>query len=709
MENQRDTLPWRAGWVINPPAGSQPPDTPCRPGFRLGAAPGTLTPLAAAPAWRLVAEPSHGARCLAHGFVLADAAGAGRHHVYCTQPGTLCGEADESAEIRLDSDRFEVRRDDGQSVISVDGLCVALVVARHEGVLRWALVWSDGNEHETVVHAKAALVAGAKACWDGLVAARRGLLARAQCDDALRPAVVEAVEILLGSLRPADGAIPGAWLDTRHTTPAMDLGRAIAILPALAMLSPRDALALFHTLLQLREPDGSLPARVAPNEDHALDHAPLPLLADAARALWRNATSLDFLRNAVPRLATVLGRQLDHFTSPASGAPCWRHAAESLTPEIHDEGLATPDAGAILLSELDALAELAAPYPDFAGIVNPLLARRPALEETVRAYFWDSETSSFRGRYSDGRAIRRTTVAGVMTMLSSAAEPGHVESLARSIAPGGPLRLPRGIASWARWESDETQPAVAPLVQILVLRALRRQGLDAAADTLARDLSAGIARLHAQNAALPAMLAGSRDDGDLPFETAALTIHLAFGDVLAARAARRRVSPVMGWLDRQRNGLAAAAILAALGAAVLLSWPSLSGFGGNAAPDIRVGEARLLYDAGDYHAAIQAYELLRNSPVRDAQQIDFKLGNAWFHLGGYAQAEAAYRVALDRNPDQPRAWMNLALSLFKQGRFAPARELYSEFVATFGDLYPELADRARTAMALCEQQERTAP
>lgn len=709
MENERDTLPWREGWVINPPAGAQQPDTPCRPGFRLGPEPGTLAPLVETPAWRLVAEPAEGARCLAHGFVLLDATGTGGHHVFCPQPGTLCGEAGEGAGIRLDSGRLEIHRDDGQDVIVADGLCVALVFTRREGVLRWALVWSAGNEHETIVHAKAALVTGAKACWDELRTGRRALLARAQCDEVLRPALVEAVEILLGSLRPADGAIPGAWLDTRHTTPAMDLGRAIAILPALAMLSPRDALALFHTLLLLKEPDGSLPACVSPNADHALDHAPLPLLAEAARALWRNATSLDFLRDAVPRLAAVLGRQLDHFTSPATGAPCWRHAAESLTPEIHDEGLETPDAGALLLSELDAVAELAAPYPDFAGVVNPLLARRAVLEAAVQKCFWDQESSSFRGRYADGRAIRRTTVAGTMLLLSPAANPAQVETLARLLSPGGPLRLAGGIASWVRWESDETQPAVSPLVQILALRALRRQGLDAAADALARDLSAGIVRLQAENAALPAMLAGTRDDGGLPFETAALTVHLAFGDVLVSRADRRRVSPVMGWLDRQRNGLAATAILAALGAAVLLSWPSLSGFGGNAAPDVRVGEARLRYDAGDYRAAIQAYELLRDSPIRDAQQIDFKLGNAWFHLGGYPQAEAAYRIALDRDPDQPRAWMNLALSLYRQRRFAEARKLYGDFVATFGDLYPELADRARTAMALCEQQEKSAP
>ena len=43
------------------------------------------------------------------------------------------------------------------AAITAAGLCVVLIVEQHAPGLRWSLVWSGGDEHETAVHAKAAL------------------------------------------------------------------------------------------------------------------------------------------------------------------------------------------------------------------------------------------------------------------------------------------------------------------------------------------------------------------------------------------------------------------------------------------------------------------------------------------------------------------------------------------------------------------------
>lgn len=702
MDLQRETLSWCDGWLLGPPAAAQPPETPCKPGFRLGRTPGTIAPNTAAPGWSLEIEGLAGAAVLAHGLAGIDASGGICHHLHCPLPGTLCGETAHATGLHLLSQRHEIRRDGAQTVLAAPGLCVVLIVERHATGTRWALVWSEGNEHETTVHAKAALAVGARAEWDRLLAHRRRILSRAPVDEAFRPCVLEAVEILLGALRPAEGTFPGPWLDTRNQSPAMELSRAIAVLPALLRLEPDLAGALLDTILQLQEPDHSLPSAVAPNESSGPRHAPLPLLASAALALWRQTGELDFARRIVPQLVPVLARQLDHFQSSKDGVSCWQNAGESITPQIHDSGLATPDVASLLLAELQALRELASPFPDHAQRVAPLLARRERLEASLQEFFWDGRKMEFRSRYLDGRVIARPTVAGALPLLSASLPPGQAGQILRLIGPGGPLRLPFGVANWAKWENDDAAPAASPLVQILLLRALRSRGLDAESEALARDLVAHLQDARRRLGRLPDELSETPEAPGLPLETAALVVHLAFGDELAGNAVRRRVSPVLAWLDRQRNGLAAAAVIAALGAGALVAVPSLLSRHADPPPETRLGIGQLRYDEGDFRGALLIYGELLGTPLRDAQALDFKTGNAWFRLGAWSQAEAAYRTALERNPDQPRAWMNLALTLYQQGKFADAKKVYADFITTFGSYYPELEARARTAGELCD-------
>ena len=340
----------------------------------------------------------------------------------------------------------------------------------------------------------------------------------------------------------------------------------------------------------------------------------------------------------------------------------------------------------------------------FAPLIDPFVARRTSIEKALLKFFWDAKEHEFRSRYLDGRAIARRSVAEVLPLLSVKLLPEQIADVLKSIAPGGPLHQPFGITNWVKWEADATAPTASPLVEILLRRALHRLDLEESTDAFERYLIAQIQAARQTLGRLPVEFSSTPTPGGTPYETAALVVHLAFGDDLDSIKMRHQVSPFFNWLDRQRNGIAIAVMITAIGAGLYLAWPLLLQRPAVASPETRFGSAQMSYGQGDYRAAIGLYEELRGTPLRDSQEVDFHLGNAWFHLGGWTQAETAYRIALTRNPDQPRAWMNLALSLARQRKFDDAEKIYRDFIGKYSKYYPDLAARAQTAIELCKQQ-----
>ena len=83
--------------------------------------------------------------------------------------------------------------------------------------------------------------------------------------------------------------------------------------------------------------------------------------------------------------------------------------------------------------------------------------------------------------------------------------------------------------------------------------------------------------------------------------------------------------------------------------------------------------------------------------------FQYRQAGEWMHLEQYADAEAAYRAILAREPATPNARMNLALAVLKQGRREEARDLYRA-IAEEGAAMPELAARARLAAELIDRQ-----
>lgn len=699
MHALRDTVPWRDGWLIHPEPSNVARGSGGQPGFRLLAVPGEFTAHTATPGWRLVIRwkeeiEEMQAGCLASGFALV--AGDATVVACCTAPGTWSGTMPPTCSAELVADDTPVQGTGPQTWIERPGESVALLQEPAGERVRWALVWTRTDGHQSLVMARAALAIDPVKAWEDLRARRQALLDRIDPTPAHRARVIEAIEWILGALRPADNVFAGRWLDTEDDPPGMHIGRTLTVVPALALLDRGAAVSVFETVLGSLAEVGSLHALVSHHSAAEVAATPLPIAAQTALALWRMQPDLSFLQRAVPHLLVLLKRELEHFTDD-TGLAYARSAAESLLPDLFAADVATPDIAALLVAEIDALTELSVSLPDRAEEVRPLAARRTQLLAAMRSAFWHPDSQSIRGRLADGRPLRRATAADAMPLLCAGLDAELAASALKLIGPAGALHAPAGLLDWERWATDDETPPSSPHIQMLLLDGLRENGHTEAADALAQRLTGWT---------FPHTIEGDR----APLEHAALVLRL-HGLGRARPATRTLSASFLEVLDRHR--VAAASTVAALGIGLyaLLVVPAyLRPDPAESLLAVQLGSAEMRYAERDFRSALAQFERLLPTPLRDEHALDCRMGNCWFHLADWPRAEAAYREAIARNPDQPKAWMNLALTLFRQQKYTEAAGRYRAFIGIFGSLYPELKARAETALALCEEQSaRSAP
>ncbi|MDI3280322.1 MAG: tetratricopeptide repeat protein, partial [Bacillota bacterium] len=103
---------------------------------------------------------------------------------------------------------------------------------------------------------------------------------------------------------------------------------------------------------------------------------------------------------------------------------------------------------------------------------------------------------------------------------------------------------------------------------------------------------------------------------------------------------------------------------------------ALAGLAGAAAAAAEAGpptlaEVQGLIEAGDYGAARQAYQRLRESGERD-WLVEFKLGVLAVEAGRPEEAEEYFRSSLALNPDYGASYYNLALLAYRRNDPAAA-------------------------------------
>ena len=108
-----------------------------------------------------------------------------------------------------------------------------------------------------------------------------------------------------------------------------------------------------------------------------------------------------------------------------------------------------------------------------------------------------------------------------------------------------------------------------------------------------------------------------------------------------------------------------------------------------------------LYEAQRYDEALRE---LASFPRGNglAAEADFLAGKAKFKMGRFAEAESSFRMALSAEPWSLRFRMNLALSLYRQGKSKEAAGIYREVQSSGATTDPDLAERASVALRLAE-------
>lgn len=117
----------------------------------------------------------------------------------------------------------------------------------------------------------------------------------------------------------------------------------------------------------------------------------------------------------------------------------------------------------------------------------------------------------------------------------------------------------------------------------------------------------------------------------------------------------------------------------------------------------RAGLADQQYKQGNYKESIAVYEELLSS-VGERPDLLYRLGNAHFRVGDYAEAEKYYLKTIDLQK-MPQAIFNLALTLYRLNRPEEAQKYYQMAVSEYQENQPKLSERAREALKIISASE----
>ncbi len=483
---------------------------------------------------------------------------------------------------------------------------------------------------------------------------------------------------LEAAVRQPCGVFPARWCASTDAGPAegpaYDLRDLFPLCVAWRSRSLQIAREFVLSAVALQHPDGSFPRRVDESGD---SRDPTPgwlLFACAANAAAGEFPPADYAGVVLPAVERHVEWAWQHLNA-AAGSPRWPTERDAWVPEAWDPSVRSVDATAMLLAEIEACLQLAERC-DAGGAARLRFGARAAeLARLLDREYFDAASGEYRDRAADGRPIARRTLSVFAPLLCSSLDPSrrrHVlDALGRWWEPAS-----CSFPAWERWPDDPTPPPVVPRQQAMVWAALAERGGGETPEW--RERAAAVAA---------APWAQSGVSGAL----AAIIASVACGRAPASAVAttRRRVwaiaaASAVGFLFLLATGI------------YLMRRPSLPGATGEAILNL----ARERYNAGDHEQAISLYrEFLARSRSTNGV-VCVLLANALYRADQYEEAERFYRVALREEVSALHALYNLGLTLHQQGRDEEAVYVLDQFADTYRDDFPELAQRARTAVAI---------
>lgn len=620
--------------------------------------------------------------------------------LYAVEPDALCGYAHSSmAQPSLFTPELPLHTEEDGQWLHTGRHYVALCHSPISEGIRFALAVSANSQSQALNDAREALQRDPRDELRNDMARCAKLLRAAQSQQADAMLMTEAYDTLASALRAPQEAIPHRWSESGTEPGSFSVNALYPLITAWCPLDITVAEDLFRAACSGMDPSGFVPARMRPDGNHDRQAMAWPTLVLCAKTISDHGASDAFYEYALPCLATYLEHALQRFRKDNNYI--WRSPEESFIPETFDLDLATVDLTTFLLSEIELFLEMTAAH-DRNDLVTPIIRMHTdRLNDHLTNHLWDDNDHVFRDGYANGQPIKRTTLSALLPLMLGNLAAAYCAPTLKRLQQQIAARNQGGLGLWEWWESDPQRPPAPALHQAFVLHAARRSGHEETARRLETKLRDALEQGFSREQVIPDDLSSSSETTSNPPSSSIMGAALAVSVVLpldTGSSERALVSPAVRWLDRHRLavlGTTVGLVLVAL-ATVIMSYQFKRTPTAVEMEAISGLAERYYYDGRHEKAAALYRGLVQSAP--DNRLLHFRLANALYRQGLYAEAEHHYRRALTEEMPSPRILRNLAITLHRQGKHREAAH-YFEIIATqYPQSYPEMAAQAQTAL-----------
>jgi tetratricopeptide (TPR) repeat protein len=520
---------------------------------------------------------------------------------------------------------------------------------------------------------------------------RRSYWQHHSCDASLSSCAIRHLEELVRLIQPAHNRIPFRWMCRDINHPGIfDIDRVFALTDAWVRIDPAVAGENMLAALSIQEQDGFIPAWVEITGESA-DTPCRPMLAQSVRKILEVQPDQNFLRNVTPDLIRYINGMLSRYvTEPELGA-VWPAEQTALSPSLYRPGVPALDATCLVLAEIEAALECVRSQPDAMPFLTVWQEYQRQLSAALTSRFYESASGLFKEQDIDSDSfVDRITLGTLLPLLCDSVPDASLARIYPLLDAGSPLLSATGIQDWEYWRDDAVLPPVEALHQLLVIDGLQRR-MPAWEKTQFND----VLQQFAQNS--------EKNDTERIEPTQRVLCLGVSSHAIQHRTDREQFPPALQFLDRHALTVSAVTCVAGLLFLIGICTAQLSRTTlTRPAIETIAGMGQLYYQHGDYDHAIPYYARLSQAMNRHPR-FELMLGNAHFRKGAYRIAEQHYRHVL-RNRPQPAALMNLALTLYHQGRPREAADCYAQVIDLFERQHPEISHRAALSIDLIRQQ-----
>jgi len=462
-----------------------------------------------------------------------------------------------------------------------------------------------------------------------------------------------------------EGLAKQAWLDALPRKRVREAEAALAILPteivkagttlplviaAWSCVDPEQAASLLEDWLATADAEGKL-------------SPPCIGICQMAGCVVDALPDPDpFLSRILPGLTRCIERELDFYDLKGTGLPLWPSEEESLFPSEFSPGRFTVDLAVLLSNEASVFCRLAEGVSASEKALDQAEGEQRDLDGWLQDHFWNEEEGVFYRYEEGGRSLPDFSPCGFFPLVWRGRTPEMTEGV-----------RPRTLS----WNPAAWPPRAWIFFFALLLRT-------------------------PHHSVMAQMRASGLPEGASDVEAAVWSVLTDESELLQTKT-RGEISSAVRWLDAHRGGLTRGVLI--FGMVLFVGLLGCWVFHRESVQPTAIADlARRAQQAGEEGQHDRAAALYGQAAQRGRETyFRYRQAGEWMRMGEAVAAERAYRDLLLREPDAPNVQLNLALSIWQQGRHEEALMRYRAF-AEENPLYPELVARARLAIQLMERQ-----